>query len=102
MDKRKLTLVETIPTADEMEVRSCIDVLERALADARAGNILACAISMVASDRRLGHMYSDSPRHGAQLIAAVGLTQWRLCEIMWHDKDVETEDFPEPPPGNLA
>jgi hypothetical protein len=48
MDKPDhLKLVGMILPADAQEIRSCIDVLERALAEAREGRVLAVAISMV-------------------------------------------------------
>ena len=98
MDKPKLSLIETIPTADQQEIRSVIDVLERALAEAREGRVLAVAISMVGHGRKVGFYSSESYRHAAQLVASVGLTQWRLCEGMWHDMSVETEEYPDLPP----
>ena len=97
MDKPKLTVVETIPTADQVEIRSAVDILERALADAREGNILACAIALVGSNQKVGYMSSESSRHATQLIASVGLMHFRLCSNCWEELGMGTEEFPDPP-----
>jgi hypothetical protein len=96
-DKPKLTLVETLPSADQPDIASVIDVLQRALADAKEGNVLACAIALVGPKDRLGYYSSSSPRYLSSLLSSVNLTNWRLCEEFWHDKEVDTEEFPEPP-----
>ena len=100
MDKPKLTLVEKIPPSirniEQEDICGVIDVLERALADAREGNILACAVCMVGPDGRFGHFSARSARHIGSLVATVSLTHWRLCEEMWNDMGVETEEFTDP------
>jgi hypothetical protein len=96
MDKPKLTVVEQIPTAAQEEIRAVIDVLERALAEAREGKILAVAIPMVLKGNKFGYYSSNSNRHMAPLISAVNLTNWRLCEEAWGGVNVQTEEFDDP------
>ena len=95
-DKPKLTVVETIPITDDMDIRCVVDVLERALADAREGRILAVAVSLVGPKNRLGYYSSSSPRYHSALLASVNLMNWRVCEEFWIG-DVETEEYPDPP-----
>jgi hypothetical protein len=97
-DKPKLTLVNTIPTAEREEVRAVVDVLERALAEAKEGKIVAIAISVVASGSKFGFYSSCSPRNRATLSASVNLTNWRLCQDLWDAPSVETEEYDDPPP----
>jgi len=97
MDKPKLTLVETIPNIEQEEVRAVIDVLERALAEAKEGKLRAVAISMVLHEGKFGFYSSHSSRYTAPLIAAVNLTNWRLCEELWNGVSVQTEEFEDPP-----
>ena len=97
MDKPKLTVVGTVSTADYMDARSVIGVLENALKEARAGNVLACAIALVGTDRRIGYYTTESARHAVQLVAASNLMNWRLCESMWTTLDVQTDEIPDPP-----
>lgn len=99
MDKPKLTVIESIPTADEVEIRSAINVLEQALADAREGNIFACAIALVGSGRKVGYISSESSRHATQLIASVGLMHHRLCANCWDEMGMGVEEYPDPDPA---
>jgi hypothetical protein len=96
MDKPHLTVVETLPSIDRPDIASVIDVLQRALADAKEGKVVACAIALVGPKDRLGYYSSSSPRYLATLLASVNLTNWRLCDEFWRS-DVDTEEFPEPP-----
>lgn len=96
MDKPTLTLVETIPTAEQEEIRSVIDVLERVLKEAKEGIITAVAVSVVLKGNKFGYYSSSSDRQKAMLSATVNLTNWRLCEELWHDQDVEMEEYPDP------
>jgi hypothetical protein len=99
MDKPDhLKLVGMILPADAQEIRSCIDVLERALAEAREGRVLAVAISMVGAGNKIGFYSSETRRNSAKLLASSQLTVWRLSESMWHDMSVETEEYPDLPP----
>jgi hypothetical protein len=99
MDKPKLTVVEKIPTAEQEEIRAVIDVLERALVEAKEGKVLAVAIPMVLQGGKFGYYSSNSNRFTAPLIAAVNLTNWRLCEELWSGMSVESEEFPDLDPA---
>ena len=102
MDKPKLAVVEKIPSADQEDIKGVIDMLERALVDAREGKILSVAVCMVGPGGKFGHFSARSSRHMGPLVATVGLTHWRLCEEMWHDLSVESEEFTDPPRGPVA
>jgi len=92
-----MKLVDTIPTASHKDMLSAIDVLERALVDAKQGKVVAVGIALVGPDQRVGYMSSESARHAVQLVAAANLMNWRLCESVWTQLDVELEEYPDPP-----
>ena len=96
MDKPHLTVVEKIPSVEQEEIRAVIDVLERALAEAREGKILAVAVPMVLQGNKFGYYSSHSNRSTAPLISAINLTNWRLCEELWSGMSVESEEFNDP------
>jgi len=96
-DKPKLTVVEKLHTADQKDIACVIDVLQRALADAKEGKVVACAIALVGPKDRLGYYSSCSPRYLSSLLASVNLTNWRICDEFWRS-DVDTEEYDDPPP----
>ena len=80
-----------------------IDVLELALAEAKAGNVLAVAISLVGPPgpggaNAIGYYSSEVNQLGSPLLASISLTYFRFCQNMWQGDmtEVRTDDLPDP------
>jgi len=99
----KKSNVEKLNTQIEKERKSAIDVLELALAEAKAGNVLAVAISIVGPPgpggaNAIGYYSSEVNQLGSPLLASISLTYFRFCQNMWQGDmtEVRTDDLPDP------
>lgn len=93
-------MLKVLDTRKDLEQRSVIDVLERALVEARNGDISAVALSFLGQLGTAGYYVSEIGLMGPGLLGAVSLMQNRLCEEMWAGKhgDVDTEHFSDTGP----